>query len=107
MSRPVYSTRFIAGFAPSVAGSYTVPAGFVAIVRDIDAWHEAGGSGSDYLYASVVSLGGAFFYETFAASQWISWRGRQVINPGEELVVQGNSTVNQSVMVSGYLLMLP
>ena len=107
MSSSVYSVRFISNFAISCFGEYTVPEGYRAIVRDADSWHEAGGTGADYIYLSVTSIGGAFWYQTFDDSNWVSWRGRQVINEGEQLVAQGNSEVPMSVMVSGYLLTLP
>lgn len=107
MAQPVYSVRFISDYAATVSGSYTVPAGYRAIVRDVDAYNAPGGADTDYVFVYVNEVGGAFMYQHFAGVPWVGWRGRQVVNEGETITVGGNSESLQSIMVSGYLLTLP
>lgn len=103
MSRPLYSTLFFS--APGLAGleSYNVPAGYVAVIRDIDVYYVTGLAGAD---CQVQMQGGAVFaFFSFGPtdpSAVKSWRGRQVI-PGLrtlEIITTGALDVS----VSGYLL---
>lgn len=100
----VYSTRFLMAHATSIEG-YTVPAGYVAIVRDADCFYPGGLGQSGQL---ANASGGIFAYFPFAAAingVLVSWRGRQVLQPGE--VFGFISTTAMDIMVSGYLLALP
>lgn len=103
----VYSTRFLASTDPSSPPTYTVPAGFVAVVRSIDQWCPAIGSGY-YSLVQIVSpycvLRQAFFSAEGGSD---SWYGRQVVEPGEQLTINSNVPSPGSVIVSGYLLTLP
>ena len=102
----IYSTRFIDNPSLSVGDSYTVPTGYTAIVRDIDA-------------AIGVNLG-AFefrFVGTGAAVLWVwsgpssagesaQWRGRQVFYEGEAFgFFASGATFGYSAC--GYLLLNP
>lgn len=100
----VYSTRFIAAtMASGLHSAYTVPAGKVAIVRDVDVVSQ----GSTFpttlgLYAPGVSA--FLFVVTLASSAlWAGWRGRQVFTAGEVLDTY-DAYGGSSIFVSGYLL---
>ena len=104
MARPLYSTRFL---APSGAGNqtvdYTVPAGYIAIVRDVTA----------YLGGDTVEV--AQCYLTDPQCVLLSangstdgagvrqWTGRQVLEAGEVLQALILTTVFTSLIASGYL----
>jgi hypothetical protein len=100
----VYSTRFISGTStPSTGLSYTVPGGYVAVIRDVAMLPIASG-----LTAAAVGVsGGAFFWKVVTGTNGVSqqWQGRQVLNAGETLIadVAGASA---EYMISGYLLAL-
>lgn len=100
----VYSTRFFMQHAAG-GGIYTVPAGYTAVVRDIDIFY-SGGVGS---YVNVINpVYGTFAYAAFGASvdgALISWRGRQVFQAGE--AIEWACTDDVDLMASGYLLALP
>jgi hypothetical protein len=103
----VYSTRFIASGAADFAGTYTVPAGFRAIIRDLVAYCPAPVSG-EYVYMSSTTLGFAFWISTFAGdNNSAQFQGRTVLEPGENLTTGGNCPAGCGVIVSGYLLTLP
>lgn len=102
----VYSTRFLLLDAPSIGThSYTVPSGYLAVLRDVDAVI------GDSIGTEEVAIGinGVFFANAPAGSAgaptW-SWRGRQIANPGDTIDV-GVGAAIQAVAASGYLLVLP
>ena len=102
---PVYSTRFIAvaGFTGSAA--FAVPAGYVAVVRDIDVtvFTGAGATIEAGIGGSAVFWGYTFGVVPILA--WQSWRGRIVLNAGEQLVLQSDASAD--MVASCYLLSLP
>lgn len=111
----VYSTRFVA--LASVSGgpttAYTVPAGFLAVVKDtsivwgdiiasgLDAWFQDDAGAKRHRYAwgftaaTPTNFGGV-------SQLWGSW----VLVEGESIVVQ-TATGTCDMMASGYLLSLP
>jgi hypothetical protein len=109
VSRAVYSTPF--GFVPFATTPftfhYTVPDGFVAVLRDIDVYlsntnssqRGVGFEGRSALFWAIT-LGG------FASGSF-QWRGRQVLDPGETIDCIAPAGVQGSGLVSGYLLTLP
>lgn len=103
--RPVYSTRFLAWEADETPGDYIVPAGYLAIVRDLDVW--SGGGAMINWQLSIAGLckfaAGQFTIESVA--QTGQWRGRQVVLPGEALVFGSDGSTDG--ICSGYLLLLP
>ena len=101
MPPPAYSTRFIGAHVPLTA-TYTVPAGKVAVVRDVDLYYGGSISGASWFIRG--NAGQSFAAGIFPATQsgWQSWRGRQVLYGGEDLVVVVEDTMD--VTVSGYLL---
>lgn len=104
----VYSVRFISGNIPAPGGGlfYTVPAGYRAVVRDLDvAYQTTGGSTQvEFAIAGVTFFGNA----QNSSALWVAvqWRGRQIANAGDQIGV-GVSGDSSSVAVSGYLLVLP
>jgi hypothetical protein len=102
----VYSTKLICVQGMSGISVYTnTPSLNVAvIVRDLDVY-SAGIAGVN-TFAMLGPTGNVIFYWTWAAGlkQSAMWRGRQVLNPGDTLTVEGGGV---DVMVSGYSLSLP
>jgi hypothetical protein len=103
----VYSTNFLDLHAAALGIGYEVPAGFKAIVRDIDVFFTAlavinlniiGPSGGTFAYFSYIPSGSAFQ----------DWRGRQVFSPGDVIGVTGTIDAGSfDLRMSGYLLTLP
>jgi hypothetical protein len=82
--------------------SYTVPAGYRAVVRDIDTYN-----GGDLLQFASYFEGNDL--QTIWGVQWTNvnawsnqWRGRQVFYAGESFHFRADSGVD--VTISGYLL---
>jgi hypothetical protein len=101
--RTVYSTRFAAlTLAPSgsLSAIYTVPSGFVAVLRDIDGIVTSGGAGQLFL-----GMGATWWFEMplLAATSGFQWRGRQVFLAGETISAQ-TVTATVQMHVTGYLL---
>ena len=107
MSRPVYSTRFIASPNPTFPPSYTVPAGFIAVVRDVVVY-TAPGAGGVPTTIFIDSPNCIFFgVESSTGGDTIHQELRQVLEPGETIGISSGLGAGCSVMVSGYLLTLP
>ena len=102
MATSVYSTRLLAFAADGTPPAFTVPAGYICVVRDIDvSW----GGGSMVNFAASVNAVAKFWQGQFNAlsePQVAQWRGRQVVYPGEDLVFAADGPVDG--MISGYLL---
>jgi hypothetical protein len=80
-----------------------VPDGYVAVVRDIDI--TAGGGEIINFQVAINDLAkfwvGQFTDESLP--QWASWRGRQVLQPGEILAATSDGSTDG--LASGYLLL--
>lgn len=105
MAVPVYSVKFfelqgLLGFV-----SYTVPPGYVAVVRDLDAYASAGAAAQNlYLIGNVLQT--IWWHNwTGLSIATAQWRGRQVFVAGEQFHL--NSDAGVDVTVSGYLLSTP
>jgi len=107
MARTVYSAVFYAASGiSSPVTMFTVPAGEVWVVRDIDAYNNAGASMSDIYFVDSVSNGTFFYGKVAAASKdTVQWRGRQVFTFGGGAYVNPNGS-NWDVRVSGYRLLV-
>jgi hypothetical protein len=101
----VYSTQFLAEAGANPHGTYVVPVGFVAIVRDIDVWFDSSLVGQT-VTAFVNGVG--FWVVALGATALPGveqWRGRQVCNePG---AIDVDMSGDGSFVCSGYLLSLP
>ena len=105
MARAVYSTRFISLVTSSAASeSYTVPAGYTAVIRDINGvmWPEA----STTAYVEISDTGLLLVYWTAPTDTYenFRWQGRQVIDSDETISAVSNSPGPVYIAVSGYLL---
>lgn len=101
MANP-YSTRFLAWSSSELVPVYTVPTGYLIVVRDLDVW--SGGGAMINWQLQVVEgakfAAGQFTVESIA--QTAQWRGRQILYAGEELLFQSDGPTDG--MCSGYLL---
>lgn len=107
MPSPVYSTQFIARAGLNVNVGYTVPAGYRAVLRDVDVAC-ATGSGDTRIFFLENPQGGLVWVAIANPESYVSfqWRGRQVYNPGE-IITFNPAEGAWDVMGSGYLLTLP
>jgi hypothetical protein len=100
----VYSTLFLAAHdQPAVVpATYTVPAGKLAVVRDLDAY--LGTSLSARQIYALGSAGQVFWQASLAINEsgWRSWRGRQVIPEGQSFYLFATDVWD--LTASGYLL---
>ncbi len=101
----IYSVRFLQAVAGSGPYTYTVPAGKVAIARDLDAYGNVIGASSIFLEGA---LGQAIWYAAWNPTddKAQSWRGRQVYESGDVIKVQCNPAPLDGIdfTLSGYLL---
>ncbi len=102
---PVYSVQLAAIVGLDGPATFTVPDGFVWVLRDVDVWYVG------FLTNVVHLLGSAgqtIWGNAFAGAeqpQYASWRGRQVLNPGQTFGLSSSSATDFTV--SGYSLTLP
>lgn len=105
MARLVYSTSFIQERGLNGTFNYTVPAGFVAVVRDADVFWGGGVALPDFRMRGQAGQTIWFYEFVLGHGESIEWRGRQVMDPlGVLSVVTGDP---MDVTVSGYLLTVP
>lgn len=108
MALYTYSAPLLTSAGSSPAPRYTVPLGYVAVVRDISGVVLASMAAAVQFNSSLDGVTtAAFFYvaDTFTLGQMFHWEGRVVIPPGG-FVEANPSTVFGAVQfaVSGYLL---
>lgn len=104
MARALYSTRFAALVNQTSDVALEVPAGYVWIIRDLDVVEVT--FAGDHVFAFRGSAGQDIWLVqsgTTVASSVFQWRGRQVLEPGDELVLHVESG-EWDVTVSGYVL---
>lgn len=101
MSSP-YSTRFLSWESATSPEPYTVPTGFVVIVRDVDV-SSGGGAMINWVWGvgGTQKLGGGQF-TIEALNQFQTWRGRQVVNAGEFVYFASDGATDGALC--GYLL---
>ena len=105
MAVPVYSHNFFGIKGLSGAFSYTVPAGFTAVIRSVDAYNSSTfttnlflhGSAGEAIWWARNNFPGGSFYASF--------RGRVIIN--ELSTFDVTTDAEWDVNVNGYLLTLP
>jgi hypothetical protein len=102
MAALVYSHRFMAWAAQTFPTPYVVPSGYVAVVRDIDIWSGGGAIIQWTVAINTIArfVGGAF--TVTSVQQVAQWRGRQILNAGEELTFAATGALDGAI--SGYLL---
>lgn len=103
----LYSTFFggVNGSESGVYDFYTVPPGFIAVLRDVDAsWSGAGLPAKLYLHDPV--LGAWQLLQATVNPDGAQWQGRQVYNQGTQFGVY-IPVAGWTVRMSGYLLTMP
>jgi hypothetical protein len=95
----VYSTRFLAGEAISGTLSYTVPAGYRAVVKEVDGLTTAASS----TFVGVQVAGIWIYSQTNpgGSAQVVAWRGMYVAYAGEEITIATSQSAAGGV--NGYL----
>jgi len=101
----IYSTRFAIGaVTAAVANVYTVPAGFVAVVRCLSLVVNVTGATANV--RTTAGAGQIFAFTSTVPGQWAGWDGRQVVNAGETITVTASTGSTCDYFISGYLLSL-
>jgi hypothetical protein len=99
VARSIYSVQFLNGdYAAGASLEFTVPAGYVAVLRDVSALNRTNTAGNGFI--SVDNHGGPAF--TMPAGGGGTWTGRVVCNPGDTMTVVLSQAA--AVIASGYLL---
>lgn len=108
MPAPVYSSRFIQQVGLDSSASFAVPSGFIAVVRDLDAYCNATIGFANLFMEGAIGQTIAWHSWEVTTQDQFQWRGRQVLEPGETLTVVADTGVGVGidVTVSGYLLTL-
>lgn len=104
MTIPVYSTRFIAVQGLVGAEVFTVPVGYVAVVRDINLYNGGGITVTTAIWHGSAGQALALWSSSASASDAF-FTGRQVFYAGETFDITTNGAWD--VTVSGYLLATP
>jgi hypothetical protein len=104
---PVYSTLFIAARGVSVDASYVVPAGMLAIVRDVVfVFDEApDNTAADVIDANTHTI--IAYCLAIDPFQFFHLDCRQVVPAGGRIEGSSGGPGDVSIRVSGYLLTLP
>lgn len=103
----VYSTCFFRAFTAVGPLQFTCPAGFVAVLRDVDVVAESNAS-SDVLEVAIEGLGFIWGVQgSGGAFQTAQWRGRSVFTAGQVLEATVTGPGTWHVSACGYLLSLP
>jgi hypothetical protein len=101
----VYSTQFLAIQGLDGTVYYDCPLDRVLVLRDLDAYANVTVASRElYLRGSA---GQTIYHDAWGeeSQHSSSWRGRQVISPGQQFSVFTSDLID--VSVSGYLLTLP
>lgn len=104
MARSVYSTRFsLSSVAvPGPSTLYTVPAGHIAVLKDVDYYQTAGAASFLFIGEGTAALF-PIALSTPAGVNSAQWRGRMVFQAGET-IAQKNGGGTFSITLNGYLL---
>lgn len=108
----VYSIVILAyhGITGVVTPPWTAPAGYVTILRDMDAFCSSDLGGVLQLYDEGARTFWSESVEPSPNGNWVQWNGRQVFEPGEEINVAGEvsgGTGHWDLRACGYQLLLP
>lgn len=104
MTSPVYSERFMAVQGLVGYETYTVPSGYRAVIRDLNAYNGGGATTTHLVLHGSAGQALLLFTSALAAGDYF-WVGRQVYYAGEDISVQTDGAWD--VTLSGYLLTLP
>lgn len=104
-----YSTRLVAAVLDAALDdAYTVPAGFVAVIRDMELTNQGGTATAIAIDLEVPGplTATIYFNADVPAGSWLQWQGRVVMNAGDVLSISA-SAYPIGAVVSGYLLSAP
>lgn len=105
MATPVFSTRFLEGRA-STGATFTVPAGFRAVVRDVTFFNQQTLTVTSMFVLGATGAVVVFFVDNNpTADVYHQWEGRVVYEAGDIIVASAGHIVDFNV--AGYLLTLP
>lgn len=97
-----YTHRFLSWAASELPPAYTVPAGYLAIVRDLDVWSGGGAMIDWQLSVDGIAKFAAGQFTVESIAQTAQWRGRQAVLPGETIQFQSDGPTDG--LCTGYLL---
>lgn len=102
---------FLSGnYSTSHGGTYTVPAGYVAVIREINAFSAGSNEGVAAQGFSITTQDSVpiwFLWKPVAYRGFQHrWHGHTVVNAGEVITVTMQAE-NWLIRMSGYLLTLP
>lgn len=110
MAQHVYSVRFIAATITSTLTTYyTVPAGSVAIIKDMNWAYNNPTRAASLLSVLLTNTNSRFWYVNMQSGGQFSerWTGYQVLNAGEGIRASVNGAGSGYLMVTGYLFSVP
>lgn len=105
----VYSHQFVCEvLSSSNLTLYTVPAGYVVVIRDIEVGDRSGAVNNQSTV--FATSGGTIEAVVFSATiplayGWTQWTGRAVLNAGQS--IGAGVSLAQGLLISGYLLVGP
>lgn len=100
----VYSTQFVLALHACTGGAdvvYTVPAGKVAVLRDLELLSTGSGN---FMFVSVNGIAQIARNNSTVGGTTAQWTGRVVLNAGDTLEVNGTNLSSVRIVASGYLL---
>lgn len=102
----VYSELLAAGqfFGTALTTVFTAPATGVVVVRDVVFCPDTDGVGLVYLDVISGSAQSTIYCASINDGSSYHWQGRQVLLPGDELVVHASDFSQFRYRVTGYLL---
>jgi len=109
LAASVYSTRFVNAQLTGTNTTYfTVPAGYVAVVRTMTAGWSAPANGQGIVQVLLNGANSYVWVAPIGASEIASalWNGRLVLPAGEIIRAANTGTATVRLTVSGYLLTL-
>lgn len=105
---PVYSTLLARKYKTGPLSAevlYTAPSTGVVVVRDVVLMHATvGGAAMDLYTVSGSDIAHLLAVAVQPPVQTLHWAGRQVLAPGEQLVLACPATSNIYWRISGYVL---
>jgi hypothetical protein len=106
MAPPVYSHRFIGVNNATSDGTFTCPAGYVAVVVQLSAYFDSVGAGQDGTIGANID-GTTIWHQasetlTLGGAVYLATTGRWVLYPGETLYMSHDPTCD--LYAGGYLL---
>jgi hypothetical protein len=105
MPRAVYSTRFLRfGGEGPVSQIYTVPDGYVAVVRSATLFIDGSAGGNGELYVEDPTTWLIAVTASPEGAQLYQWNGHAVLSAGEVLAGDASASTASSLIASGYLL---